>query len=273
MKKIVSIIIAFAVAFCLCLPAFAAQSATFAVNVVSESDTRAIVSIDYEGGSSFNCLDFEVKLSKRLSVEKCATGAGLRNFKIYADDLNANLGDTVIMSFNKDSNPIKFTFASISSFKAVNGKDLLTLTLKKTSADKLKADDVKLTVTNCGLSGSTADSVITVEAKSIPIGGSAEIKTSAAAGQVGTTVAKTSGTTKAGETTSATTTAGSSELSEELTTPVAESVSGKNDEDTNTKTTDKKKIVVVGAAALIVLAIIVVAVVVIAKKYKKEDAE
>lgn len=153
MKKIVSIIIAAVMAFCLCLPAFAAQSATFAVNVVSESDTRAIVSIDYEGGAAFNCLDFEVKLSKRLSVEKCATGAGLRNFKIYADDLNANLGDTVIMSFNKDSNPIKFTFASISGFKAVNGKDLLTLTLKKTSADKLKADDVKLTVTNCGICG------------------------------------------------------------------------------------------------------------------------
>lgn len=267
MKKIVSIIIAAVMAFCLCLPAFAAQSATFAVNVVSESNTRAIVSIDYEGGAAFNCLDFEVKLSKRLSVEKCATGAGLRNFKIYADDLNANLGDTVIMSFNKDSNPIKFTFASISGFKAVNGKDLLTLTLKKTSADKLKADDVKLTVTNCGISGSTA------EAKIIPIGGSSEVKTSAAAGQAGTTVAKTSGTSKAGETTSVTTTAGSSELSAESTTPVAESASDKNGENNGTKTTDKKKIVIVGAAALIVLAIIVVGVVVIAKKYKKEDAE
>lgn len=273
MKKIVSIIIAAVMAFCLCLPAFAAQSATFAVNVVSESDTRAIVSIDYEGGAAFNCLDFEVKLSKRLSVEKCATGAGLRNFKIYADDLNANLGDTVIMSFNKDSNPIKFTFASISGFKAVNGKDLLTLTLKKTSADKLKADDVKLTVTNCGISGSTADSVITAEAKIIPIGGSSEAKTSAAVGQAGTTVAKTSGTSKAGETTSVTTTAGSSELSAESTTPVAESTSDKNGENNSTKTTDKKKIVIVGAAALIVLAIIVVGVVVIAKKYKKEDAE
>ena len=35
MKKIISIIIAAVMALCLCLPAFAAQSATFAVNVVS----------------------------------------------------------------------------------------------------------------------------------------------------------------------------------------------------------------------------------------------
>lgn len=273
MKKIVSIIIAAVMAFCLCLPAFAAQSATFAVNVVSESDTRAIVSIDYEGGAAFNCLDFEVKLSKRLSVEKCATGAGLRNFKIYAEDNYEDLNVQVITSFNKDINPMKFTYISLAGFKAVNGKDLWVITLNKSSADKLTSDDVKLIVTNCGLSGSTADSVITVEAKIIPIGGSSEVKTSAAAGQAGTTVAKTSGTSKAGETTSVTTTAGSSELSAESTTPVAESTSDKNGENNGTKTTDKKKIVIVGAAALIVLAIIVVGVVVIAKKYKKEDAE
>lgn len=273
MKKIISIIIAAVMAFCLCLPAFAAQSATFAVNVVSESDTRAIVSIDYEGGAAFNCLDFEVKLSKRLSVEKCATGAGLRNFKIYAEDNYEDLNGQVITSFNKDINPMKFTYISLAGFKAVNGKDLWVITLNKSSADKLTSDDVKLTVTNCGISGSTADSVITAEAKIIPIGGSSEVKTSAAAGQAGTTVAKTSGTSKAGETTSVTTTAGSSELSAESTTPVAESTSDKNGENNGTKTTDKKKIVVVGAAALIVLAIIVVAVVVIAKKYKKEDAE
>lgn len=273
MKKFVSIIIAAVMAFCLCLPAFAAQSATFAVNVVSESDTRAIVSIDYEGGAAFNCLDFEVKLSKRLSVEKCATGAGLRNFKIYAEDNYEDLNGQVITSFNKDINPMKFTYISLAGFKAVNGKDLWVITLNKSSADKLTSDDVKLTVTNCGISGSTADSVITAEAKVIQIGGSSEVKTSAAAGQAGTTVAKTSGTSKAGETTSVTTTAGSSELSAESTTPVAESTSDKNGENNGTKTTDKKKIVVVGAAALIVLAIIVVAVVVIAKKYKKEDAE
>jgi|GEM_PF-877125 len=277
MKKIVSIIIAAVMAFCLCLPAFAAQSATFAVNVVSESDTRAIVSIDYEGGAAFNNLDFEVTLSSKVRVEKCANGAGLRNFKIYADDLFYKTykaeTDTVIMSFNKDVNPLKFSFASITGFKSVNGKDLLVITLKKTSSAKLTEKDVELKVEDCGISGTTAKEVISVNAQVIQIGGSSEVKTSAAAGQAGTTVAKTSGTSKAGETTSSTTTTGSSELSAESTTPVAESTSDKNGENNGTKTTDKKKIVIVGAAALIVLAIIVVGVVVIAKKYKKEDAE
>ena len=188
MKKIISIIIAAVMAFCLCLSAFAAQSATFAVNVVSEDNTKAVVSIDYEGGAAFNCLDFEVTLSSRVSVEKSANGAGLRNFKIYTED---NENGVVLTSFNKDANPMMFTFASITGFKAVNGKDLLVLTLKKTSSAKLTEKDVKLKVTNCGISGATANEVISVNAQVIQIGGSADIKTSAAAGQAGTAVDKT----------------------------------------------------------------------------------
>ena len=255
MKKNISIIIAAVMAFCLCLPAFAAQSATFAVNVVSEDNTKAVVSIDYEGGTAFNCLDFEVTLSSRVSVEKSANGAGLRNFKIYTED---NENGVVLTSFNKDANPMMFTFASITGFKAVNGKDLLVLTLKKTSSAKLTEKDVKLKVTNCGISGATANEVISVNAQVI---------------QAGTAVDKTNASVRTTTTSAVTTTADSSELSAESTTSVAESTSDKNGENNGTKTTDKKKIVIVGAAALIVLAVIVVGVVVIAKKYKKEDAE
>ena len=269
MKKIISVIIAVMMVFCLCLPAFAAQSATFAVNVVSEDNTRAVVSIDYEGGTAFNCLDFEITLSSRVTVEKSANGAGLRNFKIYAEDTEKSM---VINSFNKDSNPMMFTFASLTGFKAVNGKDLIVLTLKKSSSDKLTANDVKLSVTNCGISGTSVNSVVAIEAKAIQIGGSADIKTSAAAGQAGTAVEKTNASVRTTTTSAVTTTADSSELSAESTT-IAEIVSDKDGENTDAKKTDKKKIIVVGAAAVIVLAIIVVGVVVIAKKYKKEDAE
>ncbi len=271
MKKIISIIIAAVMAFCLCLPAFAAQSATFAVNVVSEDSKSAVVSIDYEGGAAFNCLDFEVKLSSRVSVEKATNGAGLRNFQIYAQD---NGNGAVLTSFNKDVNPMKFAFISISGFKAVNGKDLYVLTLKKTSPAKLTEKDVKLEVTGCGISGVSETETISVNANVVQIGGSSTVKTSAAAGQAGTAVDKTNASVRTTTTSSVTTTAAdSSELSAESTTPVAESASDKNNENTGTKTTDKKKIVIVGAAALIVLAVIVVGVVVIAKKYKKEDAE
>ena len=155
----------------------------------------------------------------------------------------------------------------------MNGKDLLVLTLKKTSSAKLTEKDVKLKVTNCGISGATANEVISVNAQVIQIGGSADIKTSAAAGQAGTAVDKTNASVRTTTTSAVTTTADSSELSAESTTSVAESTSDKNGENNGTKITDKKKIVIVGAAALIVLAVIVVGVVVIAKKYKKEDAE
>lgn len=273
MKKIISIIIAAVMAFCLCLPAFAAQSATFAVNVVSEDNTKAVVSIDYEGGAAFNSLDFEVTISNKVSVEKVATGAGLRNFKIYAEDNYDGIYQSVLTSFNKDINPMKFSYISLVGFEAVNGKDLFVLTLKKTSSAKLTEKDVKLKVADCGISGATANEVISVNAQVIQIGGSADIKTSAAAGQAGTAVDKTNASVKTTATSAVTTTADSSELSAESTTPVAESTSDKNGENNGTKITDKKKIVIVGAAALIVLAIIVVGVVVIAKKYKKEDAE
>ena len=153
MKKFISVIIAAVMAFCMFIPALAADKAKFGVTLVSEDDSKAVVSVDYNGGSTFNCLDFEVKLSGRLKVEKCENGAGLRNFKIYVDDLNTE--DATLSSFNKDSNPIAFTFATTADFKAVNGKDLLVITLKKTTKDKLTADDVKLTVTNCGVSSAS----------------------------------------------------------------------------------------------------------------------
>ena len=195
MKKIISIIIAAVMAFCLCLPAFAAQSATFAVNVVSEDSKSAVVSIDYEGGAAFNCLDFEVKLSSRVSVEKATNGAGLRNFQIYAQDNFASNG-VVISSFNKDINPMMFTYVSLVGFKAVNGKDLIVLTLKKSSSGKLTSDDIKLNVTNCGINGSGESDVIIIGAKAVQIGGSSTVKTSAAAGQAGTAVDKTNASVK-----------------------------------------------------------------------------
>lgn len=271
MKKIISFVIAAVMAFCLCIPAFAAQSAIFAVNVVSEDNGKAVVSIDFEGGTAFNCLDFEIKLSSKVSVEKSATGAGLRNFKIYAEDSE---GGFVLTSFNKDINPMMFTFASLTGFKAVNGKDLIVITLKKSSADKLTADDVKLKVTNCGISGSEQTSVIAVNAEVIQIGGTSSAKTSAAAGQAGTAVAKTSTTAKTGETTVQTeTTTSSSEPGGEAAGAAEKTVSETTADNSASKSTDKRKIIIVGAAALIVLAFIVVGVVAIAKKAKKEDIE
>lgn len=269
MKKFISVIIAAVMAFCMFIPAFAADKAKFGVTLVSEDDSKAVVSVDYNGGSTFNCLDFEVKLSGRLKVEKCENGAGLRNFKIYVDDLNTE--DATLSSFNKDSNPIAFTFATTADFKAVNGKDLLVITLKKTTKDKLTADDVKLTVTNCGVSSASggADPIGTSITQ---LGEKTDGGSAAAPGQVGTTVSKTEKSDVSVTTTSVT------EKSEQTTTENADSsVSKKSETDktdsgTSSKLNDKKKIVIIAAAAVCMLLVIAAGVVFIAKKAKKEDA-
>ena len=270
MKKLISLIIAVVMAFCMLVPSFAADKAKFGVTVVSEDDSTAVVSVDYNGGSTFNCLDFEVKLSGRLKVEKCENGAGLRNFKIYVDDLNTD--DATLSSFNKDSNPVAFTFATTADFKAVNGKDLLVITLKKTTADKLTADDVKLTVTNCGVSAANggADAIGTSVTQ---LGEKTDGGSATAPGQVGATVAKTDKTDASGTTTSVT------EKSEQSSTGGSDSSAGekteteKTDTNASAKLSDKKKIVIIAAAAACMVLVIAAGVVYIAKKAKKEDAE
>lgn len=252
----------------LCVAAFAADSAKFAVNVVSENDTKATVTIDYEGGLSFNCLDFEVELSDRVNVMNCDKGAGMRNFLINHDD---NHDDISASSLNADSNPIKFSFISITAFKAENGKDLLTITLKKNSADKLTSKDVKLTVTNCGVSGNDSSTVNDIKSTAIQIGNETGEVTAAAQGQAGATAPKT---TAASATTQATT------VKDGETTTAGDSKTDSEDkeltpatEEEKKSTADKKKIVTIAALAAATLAVIVAAVVYIVYKAKKGTVE
>lgn len=263
MKRIISIFVTAVIAMSLCVTVFAADSAKFAVNVVSENDTKATVTIDYEGGLSFNCLDFEVELSDRVSVMNCDKGAGMRNFLINHD--------TGASSLNADSNPIKFAFISLAAFKAENGKDLLTITLKKNSADKLTAKDVKLTITNCGVSGSDSSTVTDIKSTAIQIGNETGEVTAAAQGQAGTTANKTTVASSTTEVTTIkdgeTTTAGDSKTDSEdrELTPATE--------EEKKSTADKKKIVIIAALAAATLAVIVAAVVYIVYKAKKGTVE
>ena len=263
MKRIISIFVTAVIAMSLCVTVFAADSAKFAVNVVSENDTKATVTIDYEGGLSFNCLDFEVELSDRVSVMNCDKGAGMRNFLINHD--------TGASSLNADSNPIKFAFISLAAFKAENGKDLLTITLKKNSDDKLTSKDVKLTVTNCGVSGSDSSTVTDIKSTAIQIGNETGEVTAAAQGQAGTAANKTTAvssttevtTVKDGETTTAE--ESKSEGEDRELTPATE--------EAKKSTADKKKIVTIAALAAATLAVIVAAVVYIVHKTKSNTVE
>lgn len=270
MKKSISVIIAAVMALCMIIPAFAVETSRFGVNVVSENDKTAIVSIDYNGGTAFNCLDFDVKLSNRVSITDCANGAGLRNFKIYVGDLGTQ--DATISSFNKDSNPVKFTFATTVGFKATNGKDLLVLTLKKSSADKLTSNDVKLTVTNCGISGTKAGDVKTIGTTVTQIGDKVS-DNQTIPGQAGTTA--TVKTTAVSTTAETTQTGSSDKTTENKTTEVSENGSTveKKNAENDGKSVDRNKIIIIGALAISMIAVIAAGVVYIAKKAKKEDNE
>ena len=264
MKRIISIFVTAVIAMSLCVAAFAADSAKFAVNVVSENDTKAVVSIDYEGGLAFNCLDFDVELSDRVSVMNCDKGAGMRNFLINHDDSGAS-------SLNADSNPIKFAFISITAFKAENGKDLLTITLKKNSADKLTSKDVKLIVTNCGVSGSDSSTVTDIKSTAIQIGNETGEVTAAAPGQAGTAAPKT---TAASATTEVTTVNdGETTTAEDTKTDSEDRELTPETEETKKSTADKKKIVIIAALAAATLAVIVAAVVYIVHKTKNSTVE
>lgn len=264
MKRIISIFVTAVIAMSLCVAAFAADSAKFAVNVVSENDTKATVTIDYEGGLSFNCLDFEVELSDRVNVMNCDKGAGMRNFLINHDDSGAS-------SLNADSNPIKFAFISITAFKAENGKDLLTITLKKNSADKLTSKDVKLTVTNCGVSGSDMTGSTDIKSTAIQIGNEMGEVTAAAPGQAGTASPKT---TAASATTEVTTVNdGETTTAEDTKTDSEDRELTPETEETKKSTADKKKIVIIAALAAATLAVIVAAVVYIVHKTKNSTVE
>lgn len=270
MKRIISIFVTAVIAMSLCVTAFAADSAKFAVNVVSENDTKAVVSIDYEGGLAFNCLDFDVELSDRVSVTNCDSGAGLRNFKIYVGDLDQS--DKIAMSsFNMNSNPVKFTFAATVAFKAENGKDLLTITLKKNSADKLTSKDVKLTIINCGVSGSDSSTVTDIKSTAIQIGNETGEVTAAAQGQAGTAANKT---TAASATTEVTTVNdGETTTAEDTKTDSEDRELTPETEKTKKSTADKKKIVIIAALAAATLAVIVAAVVYIVHKTKNSTVE
>lgn len=269
MKKFISVIIALVIAAALCVPAFAAsEKASFLVNVLSESDTEAMVSIDYNGGKSFNCLDFKVKLSDRVSIKNCSNGAGLINYKIYVLDLKTS--DVTVSSFNDDTNPIKFTFASTIEFKVVNGKDLMTITLNKSSAAKLTADDVKLTVTNCGISVDNGTESIKVN--TIQIGNAENATTLNSPNQVGTAEEKTGEPAPLGETTSATQEASSDGDAEITLSPDDGSeITPDENEDSQSTASNKKKIIIIAAVSLCLVLVIAATLIYIVKKAKTGD--
>jgi len=309
MKRVISLIMALALMLTMAVTAFASETVKFSVNVVSESNTEAVVTIDYEGGPGYNALDMTVSFSSRISIVEAKKGEALKTF------LSEN--ENAISSSNIKDNTVVTAYASIDPFKATGGKDLYRISIKKSSADKLKKSDVKLTVSNCGTLKSDGDvqtlttSVTytfddTVEttkptaksttkptekstskttekstSKTTSKNTTKKGETTTKAGETTTKLGET--TTIAGETTTLTETtteegfAGFAEISGEDSSDgdalFADSYNEKNEEKSDSKQLDKKKIIIVGAAALCCLLVIAAVVFFIINKSKKDSFE
>lgn len=294
MKRFISVLLVGMMLMLLAVPCFAADTAKFIVRVVSETNSEVVISVDYDGGASFACYDFELKYNeKKLSVKSAVDGDGY-----YAFEKNVKSNDGAAMSaINSKSNPIKATMATTEPFKAVKGNDLVKVTFKKLSKDKITSSDISLKFTNC----QTADFGNLKTDVKISISASSDTNTTAST--VKTTVKTTDKATdkttdKASDKTTVSGAVDPSKQSETSETVSAQTnendtpsqgedvqlpddveVNG-SDADTEAESTDENtnkqnvnKIIVVAAAALCMIIIIVAVCIYVAKKTKVSSEE
>lgn len=142
MKKYLSLFFCIIIVMLSCVTVSAAQVVKFNINLVSETDTEAVITFDYEGGVSFSGLDFDVDVNEdRIKITESKAGDGYKNFVLQ--------GNTAVVQVNSDKNPAQATMACVPGFRAVDGKDLFTFKIKKLTADAIETDDFVVTITNC----------------------------------------------------------------------------------------------------------------------------
>lgn len=278
MKKVLSLITAFVLTAMLAIPAFAADAIKFNLTLVSETDTEAVITVDYAGGSTFNALDFEIKLSNKVTVTKAVKSEGLSAF-IDAAQENGQLAMSAI---NKDKNPLIGTLATTLGFNTSHGKDLYKITLKKNAKDKLTSEDVKMTVTNCAISdanGSTKElsaSVTSDLGKAVT--SALSNKGTVATDKNGKPISNAETTTAADEVTTTEAAVITPDEDGDIVEDIPEVPTSKGNKIADkisafANSSGKNKIIIISALAICCILIIVVVVVAIAKKTGKENAD
>lgn len=142
MKKFLSLAISVLFVMLTCVTVSAAQVVKFNINLVSENEKEAVITLDYEGGVSFSGIDFDIEYnSKKIQIIEAKAGKGYQSFLMQ--------GNTAIFQINKDKNPAQGTMACVPGFRVVDGKDVFTFKLKKLSAEALASSDFTVKFTNC----------------------------------------------------------------------------------------------------------------------------
>ena len=142
MKKIVCLITVCILLMISMITASAENVSKFNLKLVTEDDTQAVLILDFDGGTPFSALDFNVVVNeKKAKVASIADGQGLINFKAQAE--------AAVSQSNVESNPAMVTAAMIPGYRNVDGSDLFKITITKLEKEKLTASDVVIEVTNC----------------------------------------------------------------------------------------------------------------------------
>lgn len=265
MKKLISVLLMCAISVLLAVPCFAANTAKFNINVVSESNREIEISIDYEGGTAFACYDFEMEYNaEKLKVSSAIEGNGWDSF---AKNTKLN-GGAVISTINSNGDPIKGTCATTEPFKVVNGKDLVVVKFIKQTKDKINASDIKLKFTNCQTS----------DFQNIKVSVTNSLATAVSDTDAGTSAEKKTEENNTAKTDKSESTDKNILTSEEQVTDIentvgeSETVSELSEQNEENINGNSKKIVVVASAAVCMLFIIVGVCAYVAKK-AKNDAE
>lgn len=142
MKKILCFISVCVMLMLSTVTSSAAAESKFKLRLVSENDSQAVISLDFEGGTSFSAIDFNVEVNtKKVKVTDIVDGKGMMNFKMQAQ--------AAVSQPNIKGDIAMVTAAMIPGYRNVDGEDLFVITLKKLTKEKITADDIKIVFTNC----------------------------------------------------------------------------------------------------------------------------
>ena len=142
MKKKLCLIFACVLIMLSAVTASAENVSKFNLKLATEDDTQAVLILDFDGGTPFSGLDFNVVVNeKKAKVASIVDGQGLVNFKVQAE--------AAVSQSNIESNPAMVTAAMIPGYRNVDGSDLFKITITKLEKEKLTSKDVVIEVTNC----------------------------------------------------------------------------------------------------------------------------
>lgn len=142
MKKILCLVSVCVLLMISMVTASAENVSKFNLKLATEDDTQAVLILDFDGGTPFSALDFNVVVNeKKAKVASIVDGQGLINFKAQAE--------AAVSQSNVESTPAMVTAAMIPGYRNVDGSDLFKITITKLEKEKLTAEDVVIEITNC----------------------------------------------------------------------------------------------------------------------------